>query len=169
MNAPQQGYRPVEFDGLVVEGAGGERLVTIPAAVLPQLREATVIRFRRGDSVFNMRVSEFADGRTGGLRITQARDEMAPKVEPPVNGGSAPTPIYGAPALPIHGTQNPSPTTPPEPGEEKDPADIPLRVWRGGRWADIHVTREQYDRYQAEGKISQQPPADRPDAEGTEQ
>jgi hypothetical protein len=165
MTTPQQTFRPPEFDGLVVEDAQGVRLLALPAAVLPVLRSAAVLRFRCGDSVFNMRVT-----RTGHQLVTQARDEMAPKVEPPERStGSAPTSEYGAPALPVYATATPSPATPPAPEQEKsDPANIPLRVWRGGGWTTTYVTRSEYDRFKAAGKISTEAPADRPD-EGTEQ
>lgn len=157
MTTPQPQPRIVEFDGLVVEDAQGVRLLAIPAALLPVLRSAAVIRYRLGDSVFNMRLNHFTDGRPGGQPITLARDEMAPRVEPPLPAGSAPTPDYGAPALPVY----PSPAPPPAPPEEpEDPANIPLRAKRGGEWTTIYVTRAQYDQYVQEGRIAPELPTE---------
>lgn len=149
--------RIVEFDGLVVEDAQGVRLLALPAALLPVLRSAAVIRYRLGDSVFNMRLNTFMDGRTGGQRVTQARDELAPRVEPPLPPGSAPTPQYGAPDIPT----SPSPAPPPAAQEEQeDPANIPLRAKRGGEWTNIYVTRAQYDEYVKAGRISPELPTE---------
>lgn len=154
----QQGFRAVEFDGLVVEDARGVRLLALPAAVVPVLRSAAVVRFRLGDSHYSMRLTDFADGRRGG---TIVRDELAPRVEPPAPAGSAPTPEYGAPVLPVYATPNPSPAPPPAPEEEQtDPANIPIRAKRGGHWTTVYVTRAQYDQYVAEGRISAEVPTD---------
>lgn len=169
--------REVDFDGLVVEASNGDRLLALPIAVLEILRYASVIQYRRAGSVHRMRLDGFLDGRQGGRPVTRAQDVVQDHVRqvqeqasnsaasavswPPA--GSAPTPPYGAPALPVHGALNPSPTPPPEQEPETDPADIPLRMWKDGQWVDIHVTRAQYERYQAEGKISPTAPADRPE------
>lgn len=164
--------RAVDFDGLVVESPKGDRLLALPIAVLEILRYASVIQYRRGGRVTRMRVDGFLDGRPAGQPVTQAQDDVVRGIQEQAANdagaaasrpsGSAPTREYGAPVLPIHGSNSPSPTTPPEPGEE-DPADIPLRLWRDGQWVDIHVTREQYELYMAQGKILPQAPTDRPD------
>lgn len=157
----QPTFRAVEFDGLVVEDARGSRLLALPAAVIPELRQAAVIRYRLGDSHFSMRLTAFADGRTAGKSTTQARDELAPAEPPQRSAGSAPTPQYGAPALPVHGAQNPSPTPPPAPEQDQeDPANIPLRARRNGEWITVHVTRAQYEEYQRQGRIAPTAPAE---------
>lgn len=172
----------VDFDGLVVESHQGNRILALPIAVLEALRYASVIQYRRGGSVYRMRVDSFLDGRRGGQPvITQAQDVIQEHVrevtEQAANSagsraswptGSAPTPEYGAPQLPVHGANAPSPTTPPAPGEEPDPANIPLRVRREGKWVNTYVTRTQYEQYVAEGRIRQEPPTDHPN-EGTQQ
>ncbi|MFJ3812595.1 hypothetical protein ACIPWE_40330 [Streptomyces sp. NPDC090073] len=162
MTIPHQPFRAVDFDGLVVEDANGVRVLALPAALVPALRSAVVIRFRNGDAHYSMRVDRF-----DRLAATQARDELAPAVEPPAPSGSAPTPTYGAPALPVHGTQDPSPAPPPASDQdEEDPANIPLRARRGGQWVNIYVTRAQYLQYEADGRIAPQAPDD---TEGTDQ
>lgn len=151
MQTPE--WRPVDFDGLVVEDDRGNRLLALPTAVLEILRHAAVIRFRRADSMFSMRLDAFTDGRTGGQPIPQQPNTPRPAPT------SAPTPEYGAPALPVHGARNPSPAPPPpvQEGDPLDPANIPLRVRRGESWATVYVTREQYERYEREGKLTHQP------------
>lgn len=138
-------WRPLDFDGLVVESPSGERLLALPIAVLEVLRYASVIQYRRAGRVHRMRIDGFLDGRNGGHILTTAQDAIA------------------ADALEA---QDPSPTPPPAPPEEQDPANIPLRVKRGGHWVDIHVTRAQYEDYERQGRITQEPPAE---TEGTDQ
>jgi hypothetical protein len=153
MSTQQPAPLPPEYDGLVIEDAHGVRLLALPAAIVPVLRSAAVLRFRLGDSVFNMRVAP---------QLPVQRTQDGPRVEPPQqSSGSAPTPEYGAPALPVHGARNPSPTPPPaHEQDQEDPADIPIRVRRNGEWTTVHVTREQYERYEREGKLTHEPPAD---------
>lgn len=153
----EHAYRPPEFDGLVVEDPNGVRLLAIPAALLPVLRSAAVLRFRAGDAVYNMRVARD--------QLPAARAEQTPAIDPPErSNGSAPTPTYGAPAIPV--SSSPAPPPPPEQDPE-DPANIPLRVWRNGHWENTYVTRAEYERYETEGKISHQAPPDRPDEGAT--
>lgn len=142
--------RQIDFDGLVVEAPNGDRLLALPIAVLEVLRYASVIQYRRAGRVHRMRIDGFLDNREGGQAVTVVRDEMQPS--------SAPTPEYGAPALPVHGELNPSPTPPPALPEQEDPANIPLYVKRGGAWTVTHVTRADYQRYQEEGRITQESP-----------
>ncbi|MFJ2952950.1 hypothetical protein ACIO8H_35860 [Streptomyces sp. NPDC087226] len=119
---PQPDWRPVDFDGLVVEGPRGERLLALPIAVLEILRYAQVIRFRSGGSMFSMRLDAFTDGRKGGRPVPEQ------PATPP------------APA--------PSPTPPPvAEGDPLDPANIPMRVRRDGAWYTMYVTRAEYERY----------------------
>lgn len=156
--------RPIEFDGLVVEGPGGVRLLAIPASVLPVLRDAHVIQYAHDGHVARMVVARHARF----ARVTQATDviqEQAAQAYDPEPSGSAPTREYGAPTLPLLGAGRPSPTSPPAVDEPReDPADVPIRVRRGGEWATAHVTRAQYEEYVAQGRISQEAPA-----EGTDQ
>lgn len=155
-------FGQVDFDGLVVESPRGDRLLALPIAVLEVLRYAAVIQYKRGGSVYRMRVDSFLDKRQGGHPVTHAKDVIQEAAEQAANSAGA-----TIEALPI-----PSPTPPPAPGEEQmeppDPANIPLRVRRNGLWENIYVTRTQYDEYQRQGRISQDMPADKPQ-EGTEQ
>lgn len=145
----QPEWRPMDFDGLVVESARGDRLLALPVSVLEILRSAAVIRFRRGGSMFSMRLDAFMDGRPGGQPIATEPDNS-----PQEQASSAPTVEYGAPALPVYGEHNPSPTPPPPAeGDPLDPANVPLRVYRGGRWHVVYVTGEQYERYTDQGRI----------------
>lgn len=145
--------QPPDFDGLVVESANGDRILALPIAVMESLRYASVIRFRRQGSFFSLRLDHFTDGRQGGQPIPQQSPEPGPN-SPQPNRSSAPTPEYGAPPLPVHGANNPSPAPPPaQEGDPLDPANIPLRVRRGGEWTTIYVTREQYQQYEQDGRI----------------
>jgi hypothetical protein len=129
-------YSQMDFDGLVVESPRGDRLLALPIAVLEVLRYASVIQYRRGGRVYRMRIDSFLDNRDGGQAVTVVRDEMQPDA-------------------------NPSPTPPPAPEEARegeDPANIPLYVKRAGAWTVTHVTRADYERYHAEGRISQESP-----------
>jgi hypothetical protein len=162
-----------EFDGLIVEGPQGRRIIALPIAVIETLRYASAIRYRRGGRVWNLRLEPTTDGRQTGEPITQAQDLVQEHVrqaqeQAATNSGetatrwptqSAPTPEYGAPALPVYGAQNPSPTPPPALEEDPaDPADIPIYVKRGGAWTVTHVTRTEYERYRAQGRLSQDAP-----------
>lgn len=167
-------YHPMEFDGLVVEGPNGVRLVAIPTSTLEILQYAEVIQFKQGDRVSRMRVANFLDQRDmrtqeqAAQEVQEADREVreqaansAAAVASWVAGskaaGSAPTPEYGAPVLPVHGAHNPSPTPPPAEADPLDPANIPVRVQRGGRWVNIYVTREQYERMTEQGRTEQAP------------
>lgn len=109
-------WRPVDFDGLVVESASGDRLLALPTAVLEILRHASVIRYRRGDSLYSLRVDSF-------------------------------------PPAPEQAPATPSPAPPPvNEGDPLDPANVPMRVWRGGAWTTVYVTRAQYERYTQQGR-----------------
>lgn len=143
----------IEFDGLVVEGAQGVRILALPTAVLEALRYAEVIQFKAGDRVSRMRVANFIDVRDQAMRDRQGRDQAQEIREQASNAAqaadswpsqSAPTREYGAPVLPI---TSPSPTPPPDESDPLDPANIPMRVHRGDRWENIYVTRSDYERY----------------------
>lgn len=121
----QPDWRPVDFDGLVVEAADGARLLAIPTAVLEVLRYAHIIRFRRGTELHSLRLGAFAE------RL-QEQDEHTPP-------------------LPQRAANTPSPTPPPAPGDPLDPANIPLRTFRDGGWQTIYVTRDEYERYTRQG------------------
>lgn len=148
---------PIEFDGLVVEGANGVRLLALPTAVLRILENAEVIQFQRHGRVSRMRVGNFLDGRDQSIPqpaipAQQPADELHLE---PLPSRSAPTPEYGAPDLGL----GPSPTPPPaSEADLEDPANIPLRARRGGQWVNIYVTRAQYEQYKAEGRIAAQAP-----------
>lgn len=148
--------QPIEYDGLVVEAKDGIRLIAIPTAVLEILKYAEVIQFTRAGQVSRLRVGNF-------LRSEEMRTiEQAYVEDAGANGETAIATVH-----PIHSDDH-SPTTPPAPEPEApaDPADIPLRVRRDGQWVDTHVTRAQYERYLAEGRIRTEAPED---SEGTEQ
>jgi hypothetical protein len=146
-----QDWRPLEVDGLLIESAKGDRLLVIPTAVLGILRHAAVIRFKRGAAMYSMRLDTFAE--TG-----QTTTPTPNSPQPQQSSGSAPTRDYGAPALPVHGANNPSPTPPPlTEGDPLDPANIPLRIHRAGAWKTIYVTRDEYERYEREGKLTHHP------------
>lgn len=169
MPEQKKDWRPIEFDGLVVENPRGDRIIALPIAVLEVLRYASVIRYKRGGSVWNMRLTEHTEF---APPATLAQDAVADAVrevqQQAANdagavaswsaAGSAPTPEYGAPALPVHGANDPSPTPPPTEGDPLDPANIPLRVHRAGQWTTVYVTREQYEQYTEQGRIAQEPP-----------
>jgi len=142
---------PLEYDGLVVEANDGVRLNAIPTAVLEILKHAEVIQYTRNGQVSRLRVGNF-------LRPEEMRTiEQAYAEDAEENG----------PTATVHQI-HPSPTPPPAPEQEApaDPADIPLRVRRDGQWVDTHVTRAQYERYLAEGRISTEQPQD---PEGTQE
>lgn len=157
-------WRKTPFDGLVVESPRGDRLLALPIAVLEILRYAAVIEYRRGGSVHRMRVDTFLDRRQEN-RQTQATDVMREAAEQAANSASAT----------IQSMALPSPTPPPAPGEgeqeaQEDPANIPLRVRKGGHWENVYVTRAQYDEYQRQGRIRQEmPEGEQGPQEGTEQ
>lgn len=153
MTTDQGDFRAHDFDGLVVESPAGDRLLALPIAVLEVLRYASVIQYRRAGRVSRMRVDGHLD------RSTQAQDVVADAVQ-----GIQEQAANDAGAVASWGPQDPSPTPPPAPMQPVDPANIPLRVRRGGEWHTIYVTREQYERYEQEGRLSQEPPN-----EGTQQ
>lgn len=133
----QHSWCPLDFDGLVVESATGDRLLALPVSVLEILRHATIVRFRRGDSIYSMSLTDFG-----------------PANSPTPPSTSAPTPEYGAPALPVHGALDPSPAPPPVlEADPLDPANVPLRVHRRGKWKTIYVTGEQYTRATSADRI----------------
>lgn len=122
-------WRPVEFDGLVIESANGDRLLALPVAVLEILRYASVIRFRRAGAFYSMRLDTFADASQGGHLLP------------------------AQPASSVEHAPTPSPTPPPAAeGDPLDPANVPMRVWRGGAWTTVYVTRDQYERYTQQGR-----------------
>lgn len=142
--------RMIDFDGLVVESANGDRILALPTVVLESLRYASVIRYKRGASVWNLRLDGFTDGRDCA-GTTQARDDIADAVHD-VQADAAEAASSAA--------ANPSPTPPPAAVNQEEPADIPIRVRRDGAWYTIYVTRAQYEEYERQGRISQEPPAD---------
>ena len=148
--------QPFEFDGLVVEAQDGSRLLALPTSVLQILQHAAVIQFQAQGRVSRMRVSGFLDGRDNSI----PQQAPAPVLNAdPIPSTSVPTPEYGAPDL---GLGNPFSTPPPGSGEgegtPEDPANIPLRAHRDGRWVNIYVTRAQYEEYKAAGRIRPEVP-----------
>lgn len=139
--------RPVDFDGLVVESPRGDRLLALPIAVLEILRYAAVIQYKRGGSVYRMRVDSFLDNRRGGQTVAQ--DVIQEAAEQ---------------------AANPSPTPPPATEQApEDPANIPLRARRNGEWVTIHVTRTQYEEYVRQGRITSDAPTQDQATEGGDQ
>lgn len=135
---------PSEYDGLVIEGANGVRLVAIPMRLLQVLQYAEVLQFTRDGISSRLRVANFLppeEMRT----IEQATAEVT----------GEPAPVE-AEVIQLH--PDPSPTTPPPLSEPtEDPADVPLRVYRDGQWTLTHVTRAQYEEYERQGQISKAP------------
>lgn len=152
---------PNEYDGLVVEGANGVRLVAIPMSLLQVLQYAEVVQFTKAGVSSRLRVSNFLppeEMRTMEQAAAEAAQEAAEQAS---NSAAA---VVEAQVIQLR--PDPSPTPPPPLSEPvEDPANIPLRVYRDGQWVTIHVTRAQYEEYERQGKISQNPP---PNYEGNE-
>ena len=144
---------PNEYDGLVVEGANGVRLVAIPMSLLQVLQYAEVVQFTKAGVSSRLRVSNFLpvdEMRTMEQAAAEAAQEAAEQAS---NSAAA---VVEAQVIQLR--PDPSPTTPPPLSEPvADPANIPLRVYRDG-WQTIHVTQAQYEEYERQGKISQTPP-----------
>lgn len=131
--------RKIEFDGLVVESARGDRLLAVPTAILEILRYATVIQYKKGDDVYRMRVDDtYARQQQAAQEATQAAAEQASNA---------------AGALLANHSPAPPPAAQSTEGDALDPENVPLRVRTDGEWKTIYVTRARYEEYLSQGRI----------------